>query len=212
MIEHGEHFGFALKRGEAICLEGHRGREHLDRHRPLQIAVGRAIHLAHAACAEGSHDLVWAELRSGREAPSHLTRRRPSTRPGTTLSASKDRGACGNLRGNVVGTEAGAGWKTHWVAESYTPSDRLLRREVVGLAELAPTMPLMTADGSGSGTATRTAPSLRRADARPQDGKRAPPRTPSGSPQGGPSRTGRWSCLARGVEPAVAADGRHRLR
>jgi hypothetical protein len=45
MVEGREDFGFALKASEAIRIAGHRGGQHLDRHRPLQIRVGHAIDL-----------------------------------------------------------------------------------------------------------------------------------------------------------------------
>ena len=54
MIQRREHFGFALEPRQPIRVAGHRGRQHLDRDRPLQVAVGRAIHLAHAARADGA--------------------------------------------------------------------------------------------------------------------------------------------------------------
>ena len=42
-------------------------RQHLDRHLALQLGVGRAIHLAHAACADLGGDLMDAESGAGRE-------------------------------------------------------------------------------------------------------------------------------------------------
>ena len=65
MVEGREHFGFALKARQAIRIAGHRGGQHLDRHRPLQIAVGRAIDLAHAAGADLRGDFVDAEAGAG---------------------------------------------------------------------------------------------------------------------------------------------------
>ena len=61
MVEGREHFGFALEACEAIGIAGHRGGQHLDRHRTLQIAVGRAIDLAHSAGADLLSDCVDAE-------------------------------------------------------------------------------------------------------------------------------------------------------
>ena len=46
MVEGREHLGFPLKARQAIRIASHRGGQHLDRHRPLQVAVGRAIDLA----------------------------------------------------------------------------------------------------------------------------------------------------------------------
>ena len=65
MVEGREHFGFALKAREAIRIAGDRRGQHFDRHRPLQIAVGRAIDLAHAAGADGGDDLIGTEARAG---------------------------------------------------------------------------------------------------------------------------------------------------
>ena len=67
MVESREHFGFALKAREAIRIAGHRGRQHLDRHRPLQIAVGGAIDLAHAAGTDLRGDFVDAKAGAGSE-------------------------------------------------------------------------------------------------------------------------------------------------
>ena len=65
VVEGREHFGFALKAREAIRIAGHRGGQHLDRDRPLQIAVGRAIDLAHSAGADGGEDFIGTETRAG---------------------------------------------------------------------------------------------------------------------------------------------------
>ena len=65
MVEGREDFGFALKAREAIGIAGHRGGQHLDRDRPLQIRVGRAIDLAHAAGADLRGDFVDAEAGAG---------------------------------------------------------------------------------------------------------------------------------------------------
>src|SRR5947208_1408386 len=61
MVEGREDFGFALKASEAIRVAGLRGGQHLDRHRPLQIRVGRAIDLAHPANADLRGDGVDAD-------------------------------------------------------------------------------------------------------------------------------------------------------
>ena len=68
MIERGEDFGFSLESGQPIGIAGHRGGQHLDRHRPFQIAVGRAIHLTHAADTDLRSDLVDADSSAGNEA------------------------------------------------------------------------------------------------------------------------------------------------
>src|SRR5262245_37357464 len=67
VVEGSEDFGFALKAPEAIRIAGHRGGKYLDRHRPLQIAIGRAIDLAHAAGADRGDDLVGTETGAGGE-------------------------------------------------------------------------------------------------------------------------------------------------
>jgi hypothetical protein len=65
MVEGREDFGFALKANEAIRIAGHRSGQHLDRHRPLQIRVDRAIDLAHPANADLRGDVVDAETSAG---------------------------------------------------------------------------------------------------------------------------------------------------
>ena len=57
----------ALDQRQAIRVAGYRGRQHLDRHLASQIRVGRPIHLAHAAGADGGDDLVRAEASAGYE-------------------------------------------------------------------------------------------------------------------------------------------------
>ena len=61
MVEGREHFGFTLKARETLRIATDRGGEHFDGHRPLQIAVDRAIDLAHAASANLRRDVVDAE-------------------------------------------------------------------------------------------------------------------------------------------------------
>ena len=61
MIERGEHVRFALKARQPVRIADDRGGEHLDGDRPFQIAVGRAIHLAHPAGANLGGDLVRTE-------------------------------------------------------------------------------------------------------------------------------------------------------
>ena len=64
MVERREDFCFPLKPREAVRIAGHRGGQHFDRHRPLQIVVGGAVHLAHAAGANLRGDFVRAEARA----------------------------------------------------------------------------------------------------------------------------------------------------
>src|SRR5690349_15646282 len=65
MIEGGEDFRLALKTRQAIRIAGQGGGQHLDRDRSLEIAVGRAIDLAHATGADGGNDFVRADTRPG---------------------------------------------------------------------------------------------------------------------------------------------------
>ena len=64
MVEGREHFGFALKAREAIRIASHGGGQHFDRHRPLEVAVGRPIDLTHTA-GDQLNDFVDAEARAG---------------------------------------------------------------------------------------------------------------------------------------------------
>ena len=65
MVEGCEHFGFALKPREALRIASNGGGQYLDRHCPFQVAVGRTIHLSHAAGANGGGDFIGAETRAG---------------------------------------------------------------------------------------------------------------------------------------------------
>jgi len=67
MVERREHFGFPLEARQTIRIAGQRRGQHFDRHRPLQVAVGLAIHFAHPACADRRGDLVDAETGAGSE-------------------------------------------------------------------------------------------------------------------------------------------------
>jgi hypothetical protein len=67
MVERREDFGFPLKARQAVRVAGHRAGQHLDRHRPFQIVVGRPIHLAHAPRAKGRDNLVGPDPGAGCE-------------------------------------------------------------------------------------------------------------------------------------------------
>jgi hypothetical protein len=67
VIQRGQHFGFALKACEPFSVFRERRGEDLDRDLPFQLRIGRAVDLAHPACAEGADDLVRAEARTGEE-------------------------------------------------------------------------------------------------------------------------------------------------
>ena len=67
MVERREDFGFALEAREPVGVGRERRRQDLDRDLALQLRVGRAIDLAHAAFADLRGDLVDAEARAGSE-------------------------------------------------------------------------------------------------------------------------------------------------
>ena len=52
MIQRGQHFRFAAEPGEPIGIGGDGRRQHLDRDLALQIRIGGAVDLAHAASPE----------------------------------------------------------------------------------------------------------------------------------------------------------------
>ena len=62
-----KHFGVTLKPREPLGIGGHRRGKHLDRNRPLQIAVGRAVDLAHATGANLRSDYIDADARARSE-------------------------------------------------------------------------------------------------------------------------------------------------
>jgi DNA-binding TFAR19-related protein (PDSD5 family) len=68
VVERGEKPGFALEAGEALRVLPQLRRQHLDRDLALELRVGGAIHLAHAARAQRAGDLVGAQALSGRQA------------------------------------------------------------------------------------------------------------------------------------------------
>ena len=61
MIQRREHFGFALKPGEALRVGGKCRRQDFDRDVALQFGICRAVDLAHAAGADGRDDFVRTE-------------------------------------------------------------------------------------------------------------------------------------------------------
>ncbi len=67
MIQRRQHLRFAAESREAIRIVGDRRQQHLDRDVAIQLGIARAIHLAHAAGAEGGEDFVRAEARAGCE-------------------------------------------------------------------------------------------------------------------------------------------------
>ena len=67
VVQRGQHLRFALETGEAIRIAGEGVRQDLQRDVAIQLGIARAIHLAHAAGAEGGEDFVRAEARAGVE-------------------------------------------------------------------------------------------------------------------------------------------------
>ena len=65
MIERREHFGLALEAREAIRIRRQRRRQDFDRHLTLQLRIGGAVDLSHAAYAEQSDDFIRAEACAG---------------------------------------------------------------------------------------------------------------------------------------------------
>jgi len=65
MIERGEHLRLAREAREPIGIARQRRRKHLDCDIATELAVAGAINLAHAAGAEGGHDLVRSEASAG---------------------------------------------------------------------------------------------------------------------------------------------------
>src|SRR5262245_24831369 len=64
MIQRGECLGFTLKSGYAFRVLRKCPGQHLDSDLASEIRVGSAIHLAHAAGADGGHNLVWSDTNS----------------------------------------------------------------------------------------------------------------------------------------------------
>ena len=64
VIEGGDGAGFAREAFEPRRIAGHVGRQHLERDVAAEPRIVRAIHLAHAACAERGDDLIRADAGS----------------------------------------------------------------------------------------------------------------------------------------------------
>src|SRR5207253_7200621 len=67
MIERGQHLRLALEACEAIGIERERVWDDLQRDVATELRIARAIHLAHAAGADGREDLVRTETGAGCE-------------------------------------------------------------------------------------------------------------------------------------------------
>ena len=68
MIERGEHPRLALEAGQAFGIAREDSRQDLDGDVATQLRVARAVHLAHAARAQQSLNLVGADLLTHRRA------------------------------------------------------------------------------------------------------------------------------------------------
>ena len=64
MIEPGEHFGFALETRQPFAIARHGLGQHLDGDGALEVGIGRAVDLTHAAHADLSGDFIGAEARA----------------------------------------------------------------------------------------------------------------------------------------------------
>ena len=60
MVERREHFGFALKASETVRVGGEVCRQRFDGDLPVQPRIACKKHLTHAAAAEFSQNLKWA--------------------------------------------------------------------------------------------------------------------------------------------------------
>ena len=62
-----DRLGFALEAGQRVSSRGEAGRQDLDRDRPIQPGIGRAIHLAHSPGAKRSQNDIWTNAVAWRE-------------------------------------------------------------------------------------------------------------------------------------------------
>ena len=67
MIERGQHFRLAVEAGHALVVAREDFGQYLDRHIALQFGIARAIHLAHAALADETENLIGTEFIARRE-------------------------------------------------------------------------------------------------------------------------------------------------
>ena len=77
MIQRGKHLCLAAEPCEPIGVERKRLGQHFQRDVTIQLAVARAIDLAHAARAECGHDLIGAQSRAHRQRHRGLAFNRP---------------------------------------------------------------------------------------------------------------------------------------
>ena len=64
MVEHAGRARFLLEPAQRVGVGGEIAREHFDGHVALQARVLRAVHLAHAARADGHENFVRTEQRA----------------------------------------------------------------------------------------------------------------------------------------------------
>ena len=104
VVQRGQDLGFALEPREACGIGRHRRRQDLDRHVAFQLAVARAIDLAHSAFAQLRDDFVGAEAVPASGDPAGLRRDLAEVRAHAWRARTR-----ADLRGDFVGAEAGAG-------------------------------------------------------------------------------------------------------
>ena len=82
MVEGRENPGFALEADQTVRVLGEERREDLDRHVAIELAVARAVDIAHPATAKEVHDRIRAELPADERRSllccSHQRNRRPA--------------------------------------------------------------------------------------------------------------------------------------
>jgi hypothetical protein len=62
VTQRGQHFGLALEARQALRVVREGFRQHLKRHVALQLAIPRAVYLAHPSRADGCEDFGRAEF------------------------------------------------------------------------------------------------------------------------------------------------------
>ena len=72
VVKRGEDLSFATETRQPIGIVRDAREQHFNRDIAVQLGIACAIHLAHAAGADRSDDLIWAEPRVGRESQSRV--------------------------------------------------------------------------------------------------------------------------------------------
>ena len=91
MVELGEKLRLALEARQTLRVGGEGGGEDLDGHLAVELRVGGAVHLAHAALAQPSGDPIGAQRRSDQRSPlpEHPTLRCATPRLSPVLGAGR---------------------------------------------------------------------------------------------------------------------------